>query len=531
MAPKDKPQASANALTRSLVLRHLRQPDEDDSLEQVSRSSLATSTEISCTDSVASSNDAQSSVEGGEREDCRLPADANLQQIVAWLDAECEKELDAVAWTADFEHIAIRNDVPSKGLKTDILERIRRGHGPRPSRFEDLLAPLRLTDSGKTRRYSKRPIKETYKSMEKTLREWNKHVADPVYDDSKGRELLMDAMCGRIIFLNRALNERRSADAHEDTCRKLLHAIHVYRPETVDFETEDPMDLLTIIIAHRGYAIPDIDNDLKYRILYTLVTEWGYSAHVANEDLRRKYEEKIADARKRGDVARAVKFEQKMGAWISAGLKKNCDSIIARIKTARRNVELKGLKELQELTVLQTAQKLVLNDRITHKKPPYDALVPRSVWWAERAGALDAADQNLQEKIKEHLQDLDTSFRAVSRTADEMKDVNNARVLTRARKFVGLDLKDVSEIKRERIVQQRMAHPGTVPMMTDAMKGITENNGKARDAVESLTHVDRRLEELLEAVTRVHEEYYNLSKLVNSDPHMVLGGDEDAEFS
>jgi hypothetical protein len=531
MAPNSKPRTSANALTRSLVLRQLRQPDEDDSLEQVSRSSFATSTEASCANSVASSDDAQSSIESGGREDRGLPSDATLEQLVAWLDAECEKELDGVAWTADFEHNASKNDVPSKGLNTEMLERIRRGHGPRPSRFEDLLAPLRLTDSGKARRYSKRPIKETYESMEKTLRKWNKHIADPVYDDSKGRELLMDAMCGRIIFLNRALNERRSADAHEDTCRKLLHAIHVYRPETVNFGTEDPMGLLTIIIAHLGYAIPDIDDDLKYRILYTVVTEWGYSAHVTNEDTRRKYEEKIAHARKRGDVARAVKFEQKMAAWVSAGLKINCDSIIARIKTARRNVELKGLKELQELTVLQTAQKLVLNDRITHKKPPYDALVPRPLWWAEQADARDTADENLKEKTSEHLDDLDTSFRVVSRTADEMKDINNARVLTRARKFAGLDLKDVSEIERHRIVQERMANPGTVPMMTDAMKGITENNGKARDAVESLTHMDRRVKELLGAVTRVHEEYYNLSKLVESDLHMVVGGAEDAEFS
>jgi hypothetical protein len=511
-------------IKRSHIVKQLWQPsDSDADLEQVSRLSETTDSESSWSDSAPSNDGASEVFEEEDEEKGPSFAEENLAGVTVWLEAECKEVLAGVDWEPEFEHLQ-SEETPVKGMDTSSLQRIRRNHGPRSSQFEDLLAPLRLTDSGRAPQSSKRPIKETCESMEATLRAWNQHVADSASDNTSARKTLMKALRSRINMLNKALITRWSADAHDDTCRRLLNAIHAYRPETVNFENQDPMDLLIIIIAHLGYAIPDIDDELKYVMLYTLVKERGYSAHVANENTRRRYEDKIEDAKRQGDVAEAAKNEAKLKAWISAGLQKNCDVIVERVKTARQNVRLKGLEDIQELCVLQTAQKLVLSGRIKDGKSPSELLIPRSVWWPERAAARDAADAKLKKLPSEHIDDLEISCKVIARVIDDMKDVNKTRVVTRAFKFAGLDLKNVTEDERHRIVQERMLNPGTVAMMTDAIKGISEVNANAEGAGESVGKMERKMEEMRTAVTEVQYEYDALSKLVNSDPHMELGG-------
>lgn len=515
-------------IKRSHIVRQLWQPsDSEDDLEQDSRLSDTADSESSWSDSAASNDGASEVVEeeeeGEAKEEGSSSAEKYLAGVAAWLEAECKEVLTGVDWEQEFEHLQ-NDDILVEGMNTSALQRIRRGHGPRPSKFEDLLAPLRLTDSGRAPQFSKRPIKETCESMEATLRAWNKHVADAASDNTGARKILMKALHSRINMLNKALITRWSADAHDNTCRRLLNAIHAYRPEAVSFENQDPMGLLIIIIAHLGYAIPDIDDELKHLMLYTLVKERGYSAHVANENTRRRYEDKIEDAKRQGDAPEAAKNKAKLKAWVSAGLQKNCDVIIERIKTARQNLRLKGLEDIQELCVLQTAQKLVLSDRIRDGKSPSELLVPRSAWWSERAAARDAADAKLTELISEYIDDLEASCKVIARAIDDMKDVNKTRVVTRAFKFAGLDLKNVTEDERHSIVQERMLNPGTVAMMTDAIKGVSEINANAEGTGESAGKMDRKMEEMLKAVTEVHYEYDALSKLVNSDPHMELGG-------
>ena len=518
MATTDIPRANGRAVSRSFIVHRLWQADEDDHLEQVSRRSTTTSNDAS---SVASSED-ELGTTNESADDELLPANATLEETMSWLDVQCKREQAKVDWEPEYGHRTTENHVPSEGPNVAVLQRIRRGHGPRSSKFEDLIAPLRLTDGGEAPRFSKRPLKDTCEDLEVVLRDWNEHVASAAEDDIGAREVLMDAMRDRIVFLDRALISRWSADAHDDTCRKLLLAIHVYRPETAEFDTKDPMDLLIIILAHLGYAIPDIDYDLKYRMLYTLVTERRYSAGAlaANVKTRRRYEKSIVEAKKRGDLTRAMKYENEMDAWVRAGLQKNCDVIIQKVKNARRNIELKVLQEQQDLAVLQAAQKLVLKDRIANGKPPIGDLIPRFVWWPARADARALADSKLEENTNGHLEYLQASYRVTAGTVDEMKDTSHARVLTRAMKFAGFDLENITEVEREDVVRARMAHPGTVTMMWDALQGLAEINSKAKETVEFTTNMDRKLEDMLSAIVPVHDEYTDLWKLVDSDPHM-----------
>ncbi|KAF2827875.1 hypothetical protein CC86DRAFT_201375 [Ophiobolus disseminans] len=528
MARINKARIHPGAVTRSLIFEELWQPNDDDDLELVSKHDAPSSD----TSSLASNEDEDAATEEEEEDDGSLSMDASLEEIRTWLNIKCEEEEAKLDWTPEYDHRARRDSASKKGPSIAVLQRIRRGHGPRSSKFEDLLAPLRLTDDGEAPRYRKRPIGDTCKEMQDVLHEWNRRVGSVFSDNLPAREVLMDAMRDRIVFLDKAMETRWSASAHEGTCRKLLHAIHVFRPGTAGFDTQDPMELLTIIIAHLSYAIPDIDYDLKYRMLYTLVRERKYvaSAFIANVNTKRNFEKKIAGAKELGNLMRAKEYKDKMDAWVRLGLQKNCNSIIQKVKIARRNIELRVLEEQQELAVLQTAQKLVLNDRISKKEPPFDDLVPRSTWWPEREDIRASANAHLKEKTSEHIDDLHASWRVTSRTTDEIKETNHARILTRAMKFDGRDLEDVTKDERQRVVRERMANPGTFMMMMDAAKSIIEVNGKAKEMAETASNMDRKLEEMLSAFTLVYDEYEALSKLVNSDPHMVVDGAKELEF-
>jgi hypothetical protein len=517
MVSTDKHQEHT-AITRSLILQNVLDSDSDSDDGNGLDCSL---------DSLMSSWHTDTTVKADEHveDDGSLPTGASLEDTMAWLDAQCEAEQARFDSVQDPEYQPESGpaelDRPNRGLDTAVLNRIRRGYGPRSSKFEDLLWPLRLNTSAG--RFNKRPWKESSEAMAEVLLNWNKHVAS-AYDDPDTRIDLIDAMQARVSFLNRILSHRRSADAHDDTSRKLLHAIHAYRPETADFETQDTCNLLTIILAHIGFAIPDIDQELKYLIFYTLVTERVHMAHVANADTRRRLEGDISIAKKRRDSENVVKYEQKLIDWSLGVFENNCDIIALRVKIARRNVELKALEELQTLTVLQTAQKIVLDERLAKGKSPAHLLIPRSTWLPAHSSACMAADANLDDVVNEHMTDLLANVKVASRNTADMKYITRARILTRALKFAGLDLTDVSEKERRKVVKERMANPGTVSMMGNAVEGITETQQQAREMADAMDAMELKLAQMLRRAEEQQKEYEDLERLVHSD--VSLAGDE-----
>jgi hypothetical protein len=321
----------------------------------------------------------------------------------------------------------------------------------------------------------------------------------------------MNALRERIIFLNTAVRKRRSADAHEGTCRTVLHAIHAYRPETADFSTKDSTDLLLIILAHVGFAIPDIDDDLKYLIFFTLVTERLTSAHAVNAERRQHLEDRIAKATASHDPRRIEKYEKKMRDWISDGFCHESEIIATRIKSARRRIYLKGVQDLQALVVLQAAQKLVLEKALTNPNARVavnkDAV---SAHWETLLTSLEIANAPLSQATHRRLDDSLTHCTAALDTISEMKDINHARVLTRAVKFAGYDVSDVDDAARRLVVEQRMAHPDTARMMRDAVEGMMETKARAGQVVRSLQEIGDGVEEMAEGVDGMRVGYERL---------------------
>jgi hypothetical protein len=136
-----------------------------------------------------------------------------------------------------------------------------------------------------------------------------------------------------------------------------------------------------------------------------------------------------------------------------------------------------------------------------------------------------AADANLDDVVNEHMTDLLASVKVVSQNTADMKYITHARILTRALKFVGLDLTDVSEKERRQVVKERMANPGTVSMMGNAVEGITETQQQAREMADAMDVMELKLAQILKKAEEQQKEYGELERFVHSD--VSLAGDED----
>lgn len=496
-----KHQGDPALITRSLVLDSVLDVDDNDDFELAQRSvSLSHSQNRDSDNEEHGANDT-------------LATDASLEEIQDWLDHQCEKEQARIDWKPEYGPQTDKSSGNAQRLGPDtaVLDRIRRGHGPRSAKFEDLLWPLRINPSSTDTQFSRRPRTESYASMFAVLQQWNAHVASP-HDDPQARQALIDAMYNRISFLDRTLSHRRSADAHDDTSRKLLHAIHAYRPETASFETKDTCHLLTIILAHLGFAIPIIGQNLKFLIFYTLVTERNSMAHTANANVRNMLEERIALAKRHNDADALAKYERKMRDWGREIFSNNCAIVIQRVKTARLNIQPKVLAELQDLTTLQTAQKIILADKL--KTDPYlrSLLTPPSSLDAHLS-SLSTSSATLSDLLSTHLEPLLLSTHFTSTSLSCMKSTASSRILTRAYKFSG---RDVPHDQRSRVVRERLAHPGTVGMMGDALEGLGEVRGKVGEVLGVLVGMEGGLEEILKGCEVVNREGEEVGRLVGS---------------
>jgi hypothetical protein len=456
-------------------------------------------------------------VEPNEADDYGIKCpDTSLEEMQNWLTTQSKIEQARADWTPGNEPFREDTHLRTLSLDTAVLDRIRQGEGPREPTFDDLLAPLRQTVVEDFKRDESTSTEETYEEMKEVLLNWNRQVAN-VPEDTKARNALEDAMHGRIAFLETAFTRRLSADAHEDSSRKLLHTIHVYRPETASFQTQDLNNLLTIILAHSGFADPDVDDNLKQLMIRVLLTERGYMAEIANARYIRKFEEDIIKAKRRGLVEEVAKLELKYTTWKSDLFARNAKVIINKIRGTRRAIECKQLMDVQELNILHAAQKLALLETTAKQDPSERYHMLKSAWLTDAQHACDRADAQLQAAASQRLSDLDAYSDGAAYEIEAMEDINNARVLTRARKFAGRDLKDVTATERDRIVQKRMSHPATTTMMSDAVADMTEIKNKAKDVFNQVSSIEGQLEDMLDAAIVSYKAYGGMAGLLAED--------------
>jgi hypothetical protein len=505
MAGRNNAAEGINRISRRIILRQLWDFYEDDDHIQEQDSDLD---DDSSSDSLAESTNTD--------DECLLASpEANLGELWEWLDSEGDKECARIDRSSEYVHCegdAGRPNTLDHGLNTAVLERIRQGKGPRRAKFEDLLAPLRLDIDAKPRK-NKKIHKQTYGDMKGVLVDWNKHVADPG-DDLKARDALLAAMRGRISFLKKIAVHRSTADAYDDTSGKLVHAIHVYRPETAAFHTKDPSDLLIIILAHIGFIKPDIDDELKHLIFHALVMERNYNARKFNRNFIRGQEKKILGAKQSGDQQAVKKYEGRLRDWEYGLFLKSGNKLIEKIKFARRGVEQNCFKGMRQLRILQAAQAIALAEKTTKLDSLSRDHLVTSMWLADAQNDCNAADADLERTVAERLEDLDRYFDVAERRVDDMRRDSRVRILTRARRHGGHDLADRTRAERNCIVKDRMTDHGTTQMMSDAVVAVIDVRSKAGDMLEQVIDINVLLAAMMDAAKASYRAYDELALFI-----------------
>ncbi|KAF1844276.1 uncharacterized protein K460DRAFT_369141 [Cucurbitaria berberidis CBS 394.84] len=453
--------------------------------------------------------------------------DASLEEVKAWLDTLCHKEKaqydDLSAPECErletetgniLETVFKRRDL---GLDTKILERIRRGEGPRDVVIEDLLAPLRLDNNRKVN-----SVTETYDDQKAVLLAWNKHVTGK-YDNTKGRELLVAALHERLKAISKVqeiIQDKRASEMYdrvgqeailEPSAKRLLQALHAYRPETARFEYQDPLDMLVILWANTRPEIPDIkmDDEMKYLSLKVLAAESSLSQSYTNEAFRRETKKRRDSARQRQDKAEFLRLKQVQERSDRKAAKQSIQRSIDTILSARRELRKAVLYDLQELTVLQATQKLVATDT-------FETNPERTPHWTNLRNACVQADLALSRARLHHLEDLEASAEIASHNIQQMRNVHQ-KMLTRTLKLGGHDLDRVDEGKRRRIVEERKNEPVTARMMSETFNGVVESRLAARQMLRQVSLMEGSLEELLDVARTQYREYDALIRLIDGN--------------
>jgi hypothetical protein len=461
-----------------------------------------------------------------------VPPYGNIKKTVAGLENVCKEEQKIIAALSGVEHeisavAAYRKAVSmwakeELGMDTSILGGIRSGEWPPDEDFQDLLAPLRLQSQAPD-------AEESYEDMQA----WNQHVAGSCKDDPEARQVFIAALETRIKAVEKVLaivRDERNIDQSnkigqegilEPSKRRLLKAIHAYRPETQKFKNQDPFNLLVVMWANIGRANPDItgDDDCMYLTYKLLNGEAKLERRFEREEKRRTYKAEKQAAELKGDTEKIDDCKKRWNIYNKNLASAARQQIIDKLKCARRNLRDVELDEQLELTALQAAQQWAGKD--AH---PGD-WIPR---WTERLDQYEEKDVELESKIERCFPDLESTAEVTAHRVQGMAMLH-ATVLTRSHKITGKDLVGMNEATKKAVLQARLGDSLTPMMMKLTKDGVLESQQVARQMLRHVGAMEESLSELLEAAKTKHEEVELLSLFVDQDGKSSIVGDVETE--
>ncbi|KAF2123442.1 hypothetical protein P153DRAFT_401922 [Dothidotthia symphoricarpi CBS 119687] len=470
--------------------------------------------------------DQKASTSSGGTDVCNsASADAILARTRSWLDAKCLQEQASADWAPEFSRERWSTFQEQEGsihgspaIDTTILERIHAGRGPRDPSYEvDLLAAVRLEPVEMIEGPEPEYVRETYKATSKVLLEWNLHISADKYDPE-----LSKALVGVLNERVRLFGEVQKGTANptilnktSDSSRQIIQALCALRPEVARFSTLNPTTILYILWAYIGRAVPDMDDDLKYATMRVLLGERLLMSSVKNKRRREMMEDDIKTSRQRGEMIRVQRLEEERSKEERILCEAAKTETRQRIKYARRGVREEALRELQQLTLLQAAQKWAFGDKTI---PP----------WTGLHQACADADTNLRRTLLQKADDLDASCHALDANADLFRRLHR-KVLTRALKFVGRDL-NCDDATREKVIKERMNDPDTLRMMIEVNADLAGQKQAAGQLHEQMDMVEASLNPLLDAAKVQYRAHDGLSRVLNCEQSLSVSGDFDAEM-
>ncbi|KAF2469853.1 uncharacterized protein BDR25DRAFT_370506 [Lindgomyces ingoldianus] len=434
-------------------------------------------------------------------------SDKILINARAWLEGLYEQEQQKIDWTPEYrsrpfgsvacgsDHPIILENEKSKGVEerlpthigqpdlcvnTEPLEWIRLGHGPRSSSIEDLIAPLRqvrLEQRNATR--GVHPVNDTYEDLLKTLQGWNRIATEQLV---KPKNTPSSSQGGSSRELRRVLKERwemlqqlaksdqnpRLLDKHSEN---LLRAIHAYRSETTHFVDQTPYNLMAVMLANQGIADPGLDVDVKAHMIQVMLGEMHlfYRHQYAQE--RAAMLNEFSFAREQKDWTKVESLQHQkldfdLKIWDDAGRRVCYD-----VQSMWNNLRAKTLGEVQDLAVLQAAQKWTVAELLSS---------PTGIL-RKKCGDEDAAVERV---IRQQLEAIDAELGVIEGSLRAMFHLQKRNVF-RVKKMSGLDVDDPE--LRKIVSERRLSRPDMPQIMTEVAMELG-------DVKEKSAYMLRRLE-------------------------------------
>ncbi|PSN74186.1 hypothetical protein BS50DRAFT_9929 [Corynespora cassiicola Philippines] len=402
-----------------------------------------------------------------------------LRGARAWLDALCKEEQARLDYTPEFSYRPPVTPLASS-IDTTILQRISRGLGPRPKVIEDLIEPLRRGES-KERAGSAEVsyVEETYDEMVQVLQAWNRHVSGN-QDHAEERARLLEALDERNHTIASIERNEKPPEALDASSFRLVQALHAFRPEIAAFADHRVFNLLVIIFSSHRIAKPDIDDEVRTKIMKSIMTELSLYPERVLTDKKAILKAKLESAKHRGDMEEIEFLTREKQELNQAQLTISAQTAIDACRVARSNLWKKALEEMQQLTVLQTAQKWTI-----------PSLASLSTGLMEQK--YEQAGQVLDGILFQGL-DLIEAIPEAERVNISAIAALNQRACTRTRKFAAGDVADPAD--RERVRRARLRDPRTASMML----GVVEENRSVQETSRVIGGHMANLEGLLQDI-------------------------------
>ncbi|CAN9144053.1 unnamed protein product [Alternaria alternata] len=454
-----------------------------------------------------------------------------LEDVLARLDELCREErgpfLDADEdsnWGRYRETVELHAD--ELRMDTTILERIKTGNGPHDKIFEDLLAPLRSEPLAPE-------AEESETDMLKVLLAWNKRIADSYNDDLTTRQAFTAALVERIKVVDRVLaivsddknsnhdDKTGQSGILEPSRRRLLKAIHEYRPETRNFRNQNPFDMLVIILAHVKQQEFEIANkdDCMYLIFKALNGQEQLKNRFNREKQRRSYQTQREDAEQDSNQDEVRRCTTKWRVSNKRLAERTRQKLMTRIQRARNELRKVKLDELLNLAVLRSAHPRAERENDPDTPP-----------WKDILGKCTQADEydTLKDKLEKHFPDMEATLEATADKAQDMKTTHNL-VLSRTVKFAGADLQGRDEAERKRMITAQLNDPVTARIMEETLEGMLNTHLVATQTLVNLERMEEPMSELLAAVTMKHDDLTELACLINRDHELSASSETEVE--
>ncbi|KAJ4336629.1 hypothetical protein N0V95_008566 [Ascochyta clinopodiicola] len=184
-----------------------------------------------------------------------------------------------------------------------------------------------------------------------------------------------------------------------------------------------------------------------------------------------------------------------------------------KVKNVRGELVHVKLKETQELTILQAAQKWAAHDKPSKTRS-----------WREQRRACDQAGSELQRILQQQVPDLDAHVRFAQSNAKAQAEMS-AGLLSRALE-AGLFLEDKSTS-----MPQELEKFALETYLFGSMTDILYAREEAAKMLARMDTVGRGLDAFLDAASSQYREYEGLSDFLNPAASFSAGGDAEVQLA